>query len=192
MKTLFWWKGWNHKSEMISSCRSAFSLLSVALYLKWSGNLERSLIDSSPLPGFLFLSPFSSFYCLTKAVEDFVECSFFGQRKWKRRSGAGREEVYLSERGWAVLCCRGGGRKGRGLCSHSHWRYLAWEWAVSFFLRGFEKFSSGELARNWAKHPGEQEHSGCLSRLKLRRWRRLHDKKELVRHQSRYAGKRLG
>lgn len=40
----------------------------------------------------MFLSPFSSFYCLTKAGEDFAECSFF----WSKETA---EEEWGRERG---------------------------------------------------------------------------------------------
>lgn len=92
---------------------------------------------------FLFLSPFSSFYCLTKAGEDFVECSFFwsketAEEEWGRERGG----VSVRER----LGCAEEEVEGRG--GGSAPIHIGGIWLENIFLRGLEKFSSGELARN--------------------------------------------
>lgn len=137
---------------MIPSRSSAFFLLSIPFYLKWEWKVEWSLTDSSPFPGFPFLSPFSSFYCLTKAAEDFAECSFFGQRKWERRSGAGREEVYLSERGWAVLRGGGGGSQERG-----HKREEGEETVLPFTLAAFGLRMSQGVREVFLRRVGQKQ-----------------------------------
>lgn len=66
-----------------------------------------------------------------------------------------REEVYLSERGWAVQTERWEEWEGvRILFTFAVFGLrMSWFSLFFFFGGGLEKFSSGEIFRNAAKHP---------------------------------------
>lgn len=63
--------------------------------------LQELIFDWQLVSGFLFFLPLLLFYCLTMAVGVFV-VSFLWSKRMEEEEQGRREEVRLSERGWAV------------------------------------------------------------------------------------------